>query len=134
MTDVSEGYAALSESAPAYEEAHSYYEGSVAEVFGSQRVARLLRRQGGKFRTNVIKSVVDARADRLELLGATVPNDDGASKALDAIMVANAIGFESGNVHSRACEFGDAYVMVWQTEEDDEPVINYHSPLGMRVV
>ena len=66
---------------PGYAEAHPYHDGTVNEVFGSRLVQRRLARQGRPFRVNVIKSVVDARADRLELVSATVPGDDAASDA-----------------------------------------------------
>jgi hypothetical protein len=135
MLDVVDGFAALADSAPGYETAHSYYDGTKGEVFGSHKLKRLLARQGSEFRVNVIKTVVDAPADRLELVSAVVPGDDVATKQLADIMADNSIEFESGNVHHRACEFGDAYVMVWDgVEEGDGPVVNYHSPLGMRVM
>ena len=114
MSDVVHGFVALQESAPGYEEAHAYYSGSVGEVFGSRVMKRLLRRQGKPFRVNVIKSVVDAVGDRLELMSLTVAKDDDATKALAQIVEANGLDFEAKNVHHRACEFGDAFVMVWE--------------------
>jgi hypothetical protein len=136
MSDAVEGYTALQDAAPGYVTAHDYYSGSVGEVFGSRVMKRLLRRQGKPFRVNVIKSVVDAVADRLDLMSLTVANDEDATKMLARIAEANGLDFEASNVHHRACEFGDAFVMVWDNPDDDDPVpvINYHSPLSMRVV
>jgi hypothetical protein len=136
MSDVLDGFTSLQDAAPGYDEAHSYYSGTVGEVFGSRVMKRLLRRQGKPFKVNVIKSVVDAVGDRLELMALTVADDKPASALLADIVKANALNFEASNVHHRACEFGDAFVMVWDNpdEDDDTPVVNYHSPLGMRIV
>ena len=139
MSDVVEGFVALSEAEDGYTEAHGYYTGTVGEVFGSTRLQSILKRQGSHFRVNVIKAVVDAPAERLELMSATVPGDDAATKTLAGIMESNSIEFESGNVHARACEYGDAYVMVWpeldeRDEETGRVLVNYHSPVGMRII
>ena len=136
MSDVVEGFLALQEAAPGYQEAHSYYDGTVGEVFGSRTMKRLLRKQGKPFKANVIKSVVDSVADRLELLSlSVVGNDPTAQGRLDAIMRSNAIDFEASNIHHRACEFGDAFVLVWEgVEPGDDPVVNYISPMSMRLI
>jgi hypothetical protein len=135
VSDVTTGFAQLADAAPGYEEAHSYYSGSVSEVFGSAAMKRLLRRQGKPFKVNVIKTVVDSVADRLDLMAVTVPQDEPATKRLDEIMESNNIAFEAGPTMRRGVEYGDAFVLVWEgAEDDDDPVVNYHSPLSMRIV
>lgn len=135
MSDVAYGFEQLSAAAPGYEEAHSYYDGTVGEVFGSRLMQRMLRKQGKPFKVNVIKSVVDAVADRLDLMSMTVANDAPAEALLARIVDENKLTFEASPIHHRACEFGDAYVMVWEgSDEGDLPVINYHSPMSMRLI
>lgn len=142
MSDCTDGYAAIVDAEGAYSEAHAYYEGEVAEVFASQAVARRLRKTGDRFKMNVIRSVVNAVSDRLDILSTTVSGSTEATIAqqrLDAIKDANGFEFEMPNVLRQASELGDSFVLVWDTVGEDgeaagEPVLNRHSPLSMRVV
>lgn len=157
MSDCTEGFLALSEAEPGYKEAHDYYSGEVAEVFTSPTLKRALRKSGDRFKMNVIKSVPDAVADRLEVMSARVtaeagetgvgtsptekPSKSPAQVALDRIIETNSLAFEMPTVFHRASEFGDAFVMVWPGETDDEEgeaetpvVVNYLSPLTCRIV
>jgi hypothetical protein len=164
MSDCTDGFLALSEAEPGYKEAHAYYSGEVAEVFTSPSLKRVLRKSGDRFKMNVIKSVPDAVADRLEIMSARVtaeagdpkvgtspvekPSASPAQVALDRIIEANALDFEMPAVFHRVSEFGDAFMMVWpaevesesevEGEEDEEAdegvVVNYLSPLTCRIV
>ncbi len=134
MSDASEAYALLTDAEPAYTTAHLYYSGEIVERFDSRRLQRVLGKPGA-WRLNLAKTPVDAAADRLELLAVTVPNDDASTQRLGEIWDANAMLFEAPNIMRRACEFGDAFVLVWEgAEEGDLPVINYLAPGCARMV
>jgi hypothetical protein len=145
-----EGFEALTDAEPAYSLAHRYYSGEAPEVFASRTLARLVRKTGDKFKMNVIKAVPDAVADRLEVLSMTVQPAAGeqpvntpsgasisspAQARLDRIIEANGLDSEVPKWLHRAAEYGDAFVIVWEGEEDnDEPVVNYVDPSRLRIV
>lgn len=146
MSDVTEGYLALDDAGEGYDNAHLYYAGEVAERFASRRLARKLSRH--QWRVNLAKTPVDSAADRLEIVATRVvtgtdPTDtdellaasDADNALLTSVWDANAMLFEAPNIMRRACEYGDAFVLVWEATADGGlPVINYHSPSSMRVI
>lgn len=152
MSDITDAYAALTEAEPAYVEAHNYYTGTIAEVFSSRSLARVLRKSGDRFKMNVIKAVPDAVSDRLDVMSMTVvadqrdtvpgdsaPSTSPAQVALDELVERNKLDEELPRIFGRAGEYGDAFVLVWDDpaldeEETGPPVVNYVSPLSMRIV
>ncbi|MFC5947066.1 phage portal protein [Pseudonocardia lutea] len=134
MDDLTAGLSALAESQESYETAHRYYKGSVAEVFASPRMRRAIRNSGVDVRFNFAKKPVDAVADRLELAAITGP-DEASTQALQEIWETNALGLEAPNIMRRACEYGDAYVLVWPADPEVSRVnVFYNSPETCRVI
>jgi hypothetical protein len=125
--DLMEGLQALSNGMPDYHRAEMYYEATNPEFFASIRLRRALERTGTTFRFNLAKTPVDVMADRLEINAVNVPDDPDADAELQRIWEYNQMELESTNLHRRAGEFGDAYVIVWPTvvpqgedSDDDE--------------
>ena len=83
--DLIKGYQELVAARPAYERAAAFYEGSVDEVYSSQKVTRLL----AKFGLDAIDSFnfahipVDAIANKLHINAVTV--DDGTDPLADPL-------------------------------------------------
>lgn len=122
--DLMEGLQALSNGLPDYHRAEMYYEATNPEFFASIRLRRALERTGTTFRFNMAKTPVDVMADRLEINSVSVVGNDEADAALQRIWQYNQMVLESTNIHRRAGEFGDAYVIVWpsaQPENEDGP-------------
>ena len=70
-----------------------------------------------------------------------MPKDEAATQRLQDIWTENGLLREAPNLHHRVSEYGDAFALVWEPPADvdgeesgDVPVINYISPLRMRVV
>lgn len=118
--DLMEGLQVLANSLPDYHRAEMYYEATNPEFFASIRLRRALERTGVTFRFNMAKTPVDVMADRLEINAIEVKDDDEADQILQQIWEYNMMELESTNIHRRAGEFGDAYLMVWPTTVDDE--------------
>jgi hypothetical protein len=97
--------------------AASYYEGDRAELFASVRMRRAMLRTGIGFRFNFAKTPVDALTDRLEIASVT-STSDRANAGLAEMWQANQLDLEIPDIHRRAGEFGDAYVMVWPREDN----------------
>jgi hypothetical protein len=125
---------ALDEANDDYEQARRYYEGTVPEYFASPRLRRAMMRTGIAFRFNFAKVPVDAVVERLQLAAVTCATDSAADAALRDIWLRNKIALQSRQFIRRACEFGDAYVMVWPSPDTDGAVdVFYNSPQCARV-
>lgn len=153
--DLMEGLQVLANSMPDYHRAEMYYEATNPEFFASIRLRRALERTGITFRFNMAKTPVDVMADRLEINAIQVTEDDQADQILQRIWERNLMELESTNIHRRAGEFGDAYLIVWpetdapetedsaETEDEDRAEqaldfqnvdVFYNSPKTTRVV
>lgn len=106
-----------------YVKAEQYYEDERGEYFASIRVRRAIARTGAGFRFGFAKTPVDAVADRLEISSVTC-TDERANALLLDMWEDNQLDLEMPNIFRRACEYGDAYVIVWPSSmpdtEDDQ--------------
>ncbi len=118
--DLGTGLKALGKKVEENTRAASYYEGNVPEAFTSARLRRAMSRSGVKFVFNFAKTPVDALTDRLEIV-AVKANSTNVTQLLVELWTVNKLDLEAPNIHRRAGEFGDAYVMVWP--RDDMPPI-----------
>lgn len=149
--DLMMGLQLMADSLPDYHRAEMYYEATNPEFFASIRLRRALERTGVTFRFNLAKTPVDVMADRLEINAISIPDDDEADALLKEIWTYNQMQLNATDLHRRAGEFGDAYLMVWPASipegEDgpgDESVdedpgytlvdMFYNSPKTMRLV
>jgi hypothetical protein len=131
--DLMAGLDELDDATPGYVRAAAYYAGDVPEFFASARLRRAMAATGAAFHFNFAKIPVDAVVERLRLAAVTC-TDATADKALRDIWLRNKIALQSRQVIRRACEFGDAYVIVWPNPDDDGIDILYNSPRCMRVI
>jgi hypothetical protein len=136
--DLWAGIEALQEARPSYVEAAAFYEDEVPEVFASARFRRAVERTGIAFGINFIATVVDAVVDRLDLATVTSP-DRAQAEALQVIWDNNTMELEAPEVHRKASEFGDAYLIVLpRYGDDDKTVVGVdmycNDPLTVRVM
>lgn len=117
--DLDSGLEALKTHLPLYHRAAQYYAGDIPELFASIRLRRAMARTGMGFRFNFAKTPVDAITDRLEV-SAVKSSDEAVTAVLGDLWEDNQLDLEAPNIHRRAGEFGDAYVIVWPTPEPDE--------------
>jgi hypothetical protein len=135
--DLKRGLAELGECYPEYAQAEKYYKGSVAELFTSARLRRLMSAAGIDVRFNFAKTPVNAMSDRLEI-NATVGPDDAATAVIQRIWTDNDLDLEAPGIMRNACKFGDAYVIVWPREDEAGDTvgvdIHYSSPQTTRII
>lgn len=133
LGDLMSGIDALDESAPVYQRAEAYYSGQISEFFASIRLRRAMARSGIAFRFNFARVPVDAVTERLKL-AAVSSVDPGTDDVLHTIWLRNKVALQSRQIIRRACEYGDAYVIVWPSNDDPSQVdIHYNSPRCMRL-
>lgn len=133
-TDLGRGLRDLDDTQYRYRVAQAYYEGNVPEVFSSIRMRRAMARTGIGFNFNFAASVVDAVVERLEIAAVSTPDVPAAQTTLDEVWRDNKLDLEARNIFRAACEFGDAYLIVWPDADTDRVNIFYNSPLCVRLV
>jgi hypothetical protein len=102
-----------------YDKAEEYYDGTRPEFFATQKMRQMLESTGTTFRINYAKTPVDTMVERLEI-NDIVGGDDKTRKMLQALWEINQMDIESMDIMRRACEFGDAYALVWPNDDIQE--------------
>jgi hypothetical protein len=123
----------LSAARPEYEKAKSFFEGTVPEVLAGEKLRRLFAGQGRHFRINYARTPVDLLTERTTVQGWTC-KDARQLKALNDAWEDNQLGIEAKDVHGKAYEFGDSYLIGWPDEDLPSRVSGYlHDPTSVRV-
>ncbi|GGW15758.1 hypothetical protein GCM10018980_51780 [Streptomyces capoamus] len=137
LADLMLGIEELKDSRPGYDQAQTYYDGKVPEVFVNARLRRALAAHRIDFDLNFAKTPVDAVTDRLEIAGITGA-DDEQTALISKIWQDNQLDLEMPDLFRRAGEYGDAYLMVLPVEDDQGNVVRvemyYNSPQTVRVI
>jgi hypothetical protein len=96
---------------------------------------------GDKYRLNFAAVPVDVVAARLEVASVTVADESDTSVSTEAdnrlqeIWERNDLLNEIPDWIHAACEYGDAFIVVWEDPEDENAVtVDYNSPCVMRIV
>ena len=138
-SDLELALAELAESDGPYETAEQYYKGTRAEANASIRLRRAMARTGQAFRMNFAKKPVEAVTERLEIAAVTSATA-GAQTLIDDLWRDNKLSRQSKTIMRNAGKYGDAYVIVWPSPEDDPDAdgirnvdIFYNSPRSCRV-
>lgn len=135
--DLMYGIAELKEARPGYDQAQTYYDGKVPEVFTSTRIRRALRAHDIDFDLNFAKTPVNAVTNRLKIASITSP-DEATNTLISKIWQDNQLNLELPDLFRRAGEFGDAYLMVLPVEDEHGTVLRvdmfYNSPQTVRVI
>lgn len=106
-----------------YRLASDYYNGNHRLAFATEKFRNAFGALFRSFADNLCASVVDAVADRLQLVGFDVEEGEkGAADSAWAIWQANRMDRRAGEVHQEALRSGDAYVIVWP-DESGAPVL-----------
>lgn len=136
-TDLMYGIEELKDSRLAYDQAQTYYDGKVPEVFTSTRIRRALARHDIDFDLNFARTPVNAVTDRLRVASIT-SSDPAANTLISQIWQDNQLNLEMPDTFRRAGEYGDAYLMVLPVEDEHGTVVRvemfYNSPQTVRVI
>lgn len=121
----------------------SYYSGTHRQMIRLERLRTIFGHLFQDFRVNLCPAVIDAVVDRLQVASFTDPNDLDAGPATDEppssvseqsvaqdaaeIWSKNRMHRRAGGVHQEAVASGDAFLLVWPSAADDEPVLHPQS-------
>ncbi|MCE7081154.1 hypothetical protein [Streptomyces sp. ST2-7A] len=119
--DLLDALEALDAALPGYEEARLYYEGDIGEFFEDPRLEEELRGTAVAYRFRLARTPVTALASRIRIASISVPGNTQATEAIARIRKANDMdNLESDLIRDMLAD-GDAYVLVWPYEHDDDP-------------
>jgi hypothetical protein len=140
--DLAQALKEMRKARPDYDKAEDYYCADVPEIFASARMRRAMRRSGINYQLNLARIVVESVVDRLEISAITSDDESGPNDLIQQVMECNKFQLQGTNVLRRACEFGDAYVIVWPREnassvggvyQPEDIAIWYQDPRTVRV-
>lgn len=101
-----------------YREYAAYYDGDHKLAFATDKFLNAFGKLFKAFSDNLCPAVVDAVADRLDLVGFGVETGEAkAGQEAQAIWLANRMDKRAGEAHLEALRSGDAYVIVWPDAE-----------------
>ena len=120
IEDLIDGWADMEAALADYLEAEAYFEGRVPEVFASVRVRQQLEETGARYRFNLAKTPVCVRRDRVEIAAISVPGNDQANAVIEDVWDGNDMAVHYPDLFLLAFEYGDAYLMGWPLDVDDE--------------
>jgi hypothetical protein len=115
--DLMYGIEELKEARHGYDQAQTYYDGKVPEVFTSDRIRRALAAHDIDFDLNFAKTPVNAVTNRLKIASITSP-DEATNTLISKIWQDNQLNLEMPDLFRRAGEYGDAYLMVLPVEDE----------------
>lgn len=124
-----------------YAYADAMYRNKVEEVFGTtNRITMLLKEVSRHFRTNLAAVPVDAVLNGLEITSVTIPNASGATDDKltqvfkEKVWDANQLDLYLPDWLRELGKEGDAYLMVWEGEEEGTCEVHLRKPIGARML
>jgi hypothetical protein len=120
IEDLLHGWAELEKALPGYLEAETYANGTVEEVFADKAIRDALLATSDGYRFNLLKTAIGVRVDRCEIDMIKVADNERATERLTEIWDANEMAIHYPCLFRDTFTYGDAYVMVWPIEADED--------------
>jgi hypothetical protein len=134
MSDLMRAVTEIRDAHEDYEIAEAYFEGDIPEVFCNPKIKRLIQKTGEEYSFNLAKIPVKTVANRLSVSSVAVQGSTEATRILqERVWKANKLQRGMSKYLLRACEYGDAYVFVWDGSEPGTVQVIYNSPKSTRV-
>lgn len=123
-----------------------YYRGDHDLAFATEKFVNAFGKLFHTFALNLCPAVVDAVADKLEVIGWSVESDSDANELTTLswqIWNRSMMPVRSGEIHKEALKCGDAYVIVWPADDGraliypqtaDSCIVQYDSEMPGRIV
>lgn len=143
--DLIAGFKALDAARDAYELRWAYYAGQLPERFLTERIEQIVRDASGEtqYRFRFAKIPIDALRNRVQVASITGATAE-ITEQIEQIRQANDLEMIEPFTHERMFALGDAYMLTWPTDPDDdalpEPLrdagveIRYQSALTVRAM
>lgn len=122
---------------PDYEKAKRYSDGTVSEVWATEKLQKLFGKSADKFSVNIARRPIDAVLDRLEIMEVSVADDTALTDVLVTdVWKSNSLSLELPDALDLAETYGDAYLISWPRPGSDgtEADLFINDPVGMRII
>jgi hypothetical protein len=138
--DLTRAVTEINEHADDYRYADAMYRGKVEEVFATHnKIVALLKEASKHYRTNLAGVVVDAVLNALEITSVTVPTPAGKPNEeltrifKEKVWDANQLDLYLPDWLREVGKEGDAYLMVWEGDEEGTCAIHTRKPVSARM-
>lgn len=137
--DLSRAVDQINEHADAYRYADKMYRGKIDEIFANPKIAALLQESGKEYRTNLASTPVDAVLNGLEITSVMIPNTEGKPDEKmtqifrEKVWEANQLDLYLPDWLREVGKEGDAYLFVWEGDEEGTCEIHIRKPVGARM-
>lgn len=139
MSDLSLAVKEIDKAREAYQLANDYYEGRVGEVFASPKIRAMLKDSASYYKVNLAAKPVNAVLNGLEVTSVMVPNalgkpDEKLTQILqNDVWQANELDMYIPDWLREVGKEGDAYLIVWEGEEDGTCEVHLCKAIGARM-
>lgn len=128
MSDLTLSLHELQEKQAAQSRAFRYYSGQQVNLYLTERIQELFQNLLGRFVENWCAPVIDVCADRIQLSGFSVANDEQAQSEIDTAWRSVDLAVAQDDVHEAALIAGESFLIAWLDPETGEIQAHYHDP------
>lgn len=125
--DLERAYEALKGKKKLLDRFFSYYDGTAATPIVSERLREVYQHFDFSVNENWAAVVIDSMADRITLEGVKAADKETQSALDDAVALTELL-VEADDAHQAALIAGEAFLIVWKEDDDDEIEAYYHDP------
>lgn len=105
-----------------------YYDGDPPLQYVSERLREVFGKREARFSQNWPAVVIDSEADRIQLNGFSVADDDETTGALNDLFEDTELITDVDDVHLAMLVTGEAFVFVWKDGDTDAVEAYYNDP------
>lgn len=125
--DLDRAYKVLAAKAAPYTNLWNYYDGDQPLMYTGRKIRELFQNLDlAKFVENWCAVVVDAANDRINLAGVKLKSESD-DKVLQEVWEACEMDLEASDIHEAALVIGEAYMLVWPDEEDENVIDAFYN-------
>lgn len=117
MIDAELFYNEVMQSLEDYEKADCYFRGAPPEIIANPKLATILGIDSNDFNENYSAIPVKVMADRINLAGFNVPDDDAGTELLQQTWINSLMHLEFEGFIRDTIKYGDGYLEVWTRED-----------------
>lgn len=116
-TDLEHAVKCLSAKGQRYTQLWDYYDGRQPLIYNNEKLREIFHGLNARFTINWCAVVVDSILDRLNILGASVPQDNSTSASLAELWSSTGIVEDVDTIHEEIGVTGESFVIAWPNPE-----------------
>ena len=125
-TDLEHAVKCLAAKGQRYTQLWDYYDGRQPLIYNNEKLREIFHGLNARFTINWCAVVVDSILDRLNILGASVPQDNSTSASLAELWSSTGIVEDIDTIHEEIGVTGESFVIAWINPETGQ-IEAYHN-------